>query len=220
MARDLFRNLAKDFRIEFRSRFAVTITLSFSCIITLCISLVMGGTALPVRVQAIVLWIILYFTAMSGLIHIFSREIEQGTDLFLRLHASPAVVLASKMIFNCLFFFAIEAIVIPFYLFFMQVEVLAAGSFLLAGLLGGIALSAGSTLLAAIAARAGGKGALFTVISFPMLLPVLWVSTMATSLSLEEAHPGAGNYFVFLLAFSGLVVAISFMLFPFVWIDE
>lgn len=220
LANELIRNLVKDFKTEFRNRIAVNITFAFAGIVTLSISLVIGGVPIPVKIQAILLWIILFFSAMNGLAHVFTREEEQGTSLFLTLNSSVNSIFGSKLIFNLIFFFAIEAIVAPLFIFFLQVEVKVIHIFVLSIITGGIAISSATTILAAMVAKSGGKGSLFTVISFPILLPVLWVSTVTTISSLEGKIQGAAGNLVFLTAFSGLVLAVSFVLFRFVWLEE
>ena len=119
-----------------------------------------------------------------------------------------------------MFFIALEFIVVPLFLFFLQAVPVYTVHFVLTILAGGSAMACGTTILGAMVARAGGKGALFTILSFPVLLPALWISISETAVSLHrEAVPSSGNL-VFLLAFSGLVVAISFLLFRFVWFSE
>jgi len=86
---DVARNLRKDFRVEFREKSALRIAFSFAFIATLAVSLVAGGAALGARERSIILWLIMFFSAMSGLSHAFVREEERGTALLLRLSSSP-----------------------------------------------------------------------------------------------------------------------------------
>jgi heme exporter protein B len=75
-------------------------------------------------------------------------------------------------------------------------------------------------MLAAMVAKAGGKGALFTIIAFPIVLPVLWGCISTTVTSLDRSAPVTMNNIFFLLAFSGAIVAISFLLFKYVWLEQ
>jgi len=220
LLRDIIRNTGKDFRIEFRSRYALNISLAFAGISTLAISLSAGGVKFPVKVQAIMLWVIMFFSAMNGLLHIFIREEEEQTALFLRLNMPGDSIYLSKLIFNIIFFMAIQVVVCPLYVFFLQVEVGDIIMFTLSVFSGGLAISSATTILAAMVARAGGKGSLFTVISFPLLLPVIWVGISSTAASFEGATGNEKSSIIFLLAFSGAITAISFLLFRFVWYEE
>jgi len=220
LVKEIIRNLLKDFVIEFRNRYSLYVAIAFSGITTISISLVSGGVPFPTIIQSIILWIIIFFSAINGLLHVFIREEDQGTALFLRMNSSPDSIFLSKLIFNILFFLIILLTVVPLYLFFLQVNVLFPLYFILTILIGGVTISASTTILAALVSKAGGKGSLFTVISFPILLPVLWVSISSTNSTLVKT--GRMNYgnLIFLLAFSGLIISISLLLFRSIWDSE
>lgn len=203
-----------------RSRSAFNIAFAFAGITTLAVSMAAGGRPFAPLVHALLLWIILFFSAMNGLLHIFTREEEEGTALFLHLNASAEAIFCGKLIFNILLFLALEVLVVPLYLFFLQVPVKNPPLLILTVFSGGLAISGSVTLLAAMVAKAGGKGSLFTVISFPVILPVLWVCIATTLASFEKSWPGPVSNVLFLLAFSGGVMALSFLLFRFIWQDS
>jgi heme exporter protein B len=219
LVRDIIRNLEKDFRVEFRSRFALSVSISFAVITTIALSLAAGGAPFTPRVQSMLLWLIIFFSAMNGLSHIFVREEDRGTSLFLRISASPDSIFAAKLVYNLAFMIIILCVITPLFLFFMQVAVRDAAYFAGSIACGGLSIGAATTIMAAMVAKAGGKGALFTIISFPLLLPVLWLSISATATSLEFSGHADYSTLVFLLAFSGFITAISFLLFKFVWQD-
>ena len=219
MGSDIVRNLQKDFRVEFRSRFALNISISFAAIVTIAMSLTAGGVPFPVMVQSILLWVVIFFSAMNGLSHIFVREEDQSTSLFLRITVPVDSIFISKFIFNQVFMLIVLAVVTPLFLFFLQVNVIHLFHFIITILAGGVSIAAATTILAAMVAKAGGKGSLFTIISFPILLPVLWISISSTNSALNSALPTTGNV-LFLLAFSGFISVISFLLFRFVWLEE
>jgi heme exporter protein B len=213
-------NLKKDFKIEFRNRFAINVSFSFAIISTLAISLSTGGIPLSANIHSMLFWIIMFFCAMSGLSHIFIREEEQDTSLFLRINSEPETIYVSKLIFNVLIFFLLQIAITPLYVFLLQVEIRSPLFFVLTVACGGLSISSSVTILAAMVAKSGGKGSLFTVISFPIILPVLWVAISATEESLEKSGGFDINNLVFLLAFSGVMIALSYILFEYIWIEE
>ncbi len=215
----MIRNLKKDVIIEARNRIALNLTLSFAVITTISLGLVAAGVPFSPRVQAMLLWLVMFFSAMSGLSFIFVREVEQGTDLFLRLHVSPESIFISKLIFNLGFFLITQAVITPLFIIFIQVTVYDVPVFAGAVAAGGFAIASVTTILASMIARAGGKGSLFTVISFPVLIPVLSVLISVTEKTLEAGAGVPWDNLIFLLAFSGAVVAISFLLFPVIWLE-
>ncbi|HSV95975.1 MAG TPA: heme exporter protein CcmB [Spirochaetota bacterium] len=218
MLNAIIGNIVKDFRIEFRRRFAVNIALSFAAITTLAVSLTAGGVLLGAQTQAMLFWIILFFSAMNGLAHVFTREEEEGTALFLRVTSPAAAVYTAKLVFNTAVIFIIAAVISPLYVFFLNVDIAAPAAFAAATCAGSLAIASSTTVLAAIVARAGGRGSLFTIISFPVVLPPLWVAVGATRTSIAGSASAEGV--VFLLAFSGALVAVSYMLFGHIWIEE
>jgi heme exporter protein B len=84
----------------------------------------------------------------------------------------------------------------------------------------GFALSSASTVLSAIAAKSAMKGALFPVISLPVLLPVLIAAIRATGLCFEQSDISLPSEILFFLAFSGALISISFLIFPYIWNNE
>lgn len=220
MASDVIRNLKKDLRVELREKSALYIAFAFAFISTLAVSLVAGGAALGARERALLFWLIMFFSAMSGLSHIFVREEERGTSLLLRLSSAATSVLTAKLLFNMLFFLALQAVIAPLYVFFMEGTVASPAGFAVAALSGGAALASAATVLSAIAAKSGARGSLFTVISFPVMLPVLITAAGATASSIETPGIIAGKEAVFLLAFSGAMIAVSYLIFEYIWIDE
>jgi len=75
-----------------------------------------------------------------------------------------------------------------------------------------------TTLIAAIIARASVKGALFAVLSFPLLVPLLVVAIQGTALALqgEGWEPGAAPLQV-LIAYTVALFVASLFLFGSVW---
>lgn len=217
---NLKKNLRKDYRIEFRNKYSVNLSVSFAIISTLAISLISGVIVMPVNIQAILLWIVLFFSAMNGLSHIFIREEENGNSLFLAVNAKPEIIFTSKLLFNITFFLLLQVIIVPLFVFFMHLDIKAIISFAGIMLAGGLAISSVTTILAAITSRSGGKGSLFTVISFPVVLPVIWIASRATAGTLAEpGYSGTGSI-VFLLAFSVPVTVLSYILFNYIWNEE
>ncbi len=215
----ILSNIKKDFLIESRNRSAINISFAFAGITTLSVSLAAGGSSFSPAVNAIIFWIILFFSAMSGLAHIFIREEEEKTSLFLSLCFSPEEIYLSKLIFNIIIFLIISAIVTVLYLFFLQIFPANIFFFILTVISGSIAIATVTTILGAIVSKAGSGSSLFTVISFPILLPVLWTSINLTTVSIDSTVVPEYKSIVFLLAFSGVIVSVSYLTFKFIWTE-
>ena len=215
----ILNNIKKDFLIEFRNRSAINISFAFAGITTLSVSLAAGGTPFTAIVHAIIFWIILFFSAMSGLAHIFIREEEEKNSLFLSLYYTPEEIYLSKLFFNIILFLSISVIVTALYLFFLQVYPVYLFLFFLTVISGSFAIASVTTILGAMVSKAGSGSSLFTVISFPILLPVLWTAISLTTVAIDGVGVQEYRNILFLLAFSGVIVSASYLSFKFIWTE-
>jgi len=210
---------AKEWRCEFRTRYALnTLALfAFTTLVVVSFSLGPMGVARSqgTAVLPVLLWIILLFSVAAGLPRAFVQEEETHTATALRLAATPSALFCGKLLYGLTLVFALEALVTPAYLVMTSLEV--ASPWLLAGVLaaGGYGLAAGSTLVAAMIAQARSKGTLFSVLSFPVLLPLL-VLTVELTRGAAAGDP-AGVSLPVLLLYDGSVTVAGLMLFPVVW---
>jgi heme exporter protein B len=87
-------------------------------------------------------------------------------------------------------------------------------------MLGGISLSLLFTMLAAIAAQANQNAALMAIMGFPIMLPLLMMlSSIARSAFIIVYQPGLPKLFLMMGSMDVLIIALSMVLFPFLWKD-
>jgi heme exporter protein B len=174
----------KDAAQELRRRIAVASVLFFAAASLTLVSFAIGPFGLPTeareRVCSALLWVLLFFSAATGLPRAFVREEESGTALALRLVAPATAVLAGKTLFNFVLFAAIAAVTAPAFALLLGWRIGSIGAFAAVLVLGGLGLSIVSTFLSALVARASQKSVLFVVISFPLLAPLLLPAIAAT----------------------------------------
>lgn len=212
--------LAKDLRCEFRARQALSAVLLFAVTSCVAVSFTLQAYSSNSAVSSALLWIVIYFSAMSGLSRSFVREEETFTGTLLRLAARPSSVYLGKLAFNWLLVTALQVIAVPLFMLFVGLTVRDWGSFAGILLLGGLGLSAGSTTAAAMVSRATTKGAVFAVICFPLLVPVLGASIHGSQLAMEPVLVlSAGSDLRLLASYCGTVITASLMLFRFIWED-
>lgn len=210
----------KDLRLELRSRYGLNAIFMFGISSLTVISFSLGQAALSTKVLSALYWIVVFFSAMSAMAQVFVREEESGTAMALRLTTEPNAVYLGKLFFNLTLLVVLVSVITPLFFIFTDAPVEGVVNFLLVMILGVLDLCAATTLIAAIIARASVKGALFAVLSFPILLPVLIVLVSATDKvwagsSLAEVS----KLLQFLLAYVVIMVTASLMLFKFVWED-
>jgi heme exporter protein B len=223
---------AKEWRSEIRTRYALNTLALFAVNTLVVVSASLGPLgAAPGRsseVLPVLLWLILLFAAAAGLPRSFVHEEETQTATALRLAATPSALFCGKLAYALTLLAALEALVAPLFLAVMNLDVARPGLLVATLAAGGFGLAAGSTLVAAIIAQARGKGTLFAVLSFPVLLPLLLLAVELTRGAfagggtpgqggLQGGLGGAGVALMQLLLYDGAVTTAGLMLFPVVW---
>jgi hypothetical protein len=108
---------AKDAAQELRRRVAAASIFFFAATAVTLVSFAVGPFGLPAeardRVCGALLWIILFFSAATGLPRAFVREEETGTAHALRKVAPASLTLAGKTLFNYFLFLALAAVTVP-----------------------------------------------------------------------------------------------------------
>ncbi len=212
---------AKDLRAEFRTRYALSAIGLFAVTTLTVVSFSLGPFGLSRDLLGALLWVVLFFSAMAGLSRAFVHEEESHTAPALRLAAPPGAVYLGKFLFNLLLLLSLEAVVLPLFVVLMGLEVGSPGAFFLVLVLGDLGLAGVTTVVAAMVAQAGARSALFTVLSFPLLLPLLVSSIEGTRLALQGAGLGAvWPSLQVLLAYGVALFTASLMLFPLIWIEH
>ena len=209
----------KDWRAELRTRHALHTLLLFAVTTLVTVSLALGpiGVSSGERLAVLpaLLWVILLFAAAAGLPRGFVHEEETHTAIALRLAATPSAVFCGKALYGASLLLALELVLVPLFVAMMQLPVASLALLLAALALGGYGLAVASTLLAAMVAQAQGRGALFPILGFPVLLPLL---LLAVELTRGAVAGGVGEGVVAnLLLYDGAITVAGLMLFPLVW---
>jgi heme exporter protein B len=213
----------KDIRSELRTRYALNALLLFAVSTVVALSLGVGPLA-PSRnadlrlIQAALLWVAILFAAFTGLARAFVQEEEARTAAALRLSAPPLAVYLGKLLFNLLLLLLLDAVTALLSIGLLRVRVGNPGLFCAMLLAGSLGLVAATTLIAAIIARANVRGALFAVLAFPLLAPLLVVAIQGTELALSGVawEHGFAPLQV-LLSYTVALVVTSLFLFGPVW---
>lgn len=215
---------AKEVRSELRARVAVNAIGLFGLTTLVAVAYQIGPYQIHEQdrphLLAALLWIILFFAALSGLQRVFVKEEDAHTAKTLRLAARPLAVWGGKLAFNVALLAALQTFLVPLYCILMGMKV--QGILPLVALLavGCLAMAATATMVAAIIARAAGSGTLFAILAVPLMLPLLVMLIQGTRMAMTSpawsdilpALQGVG-------ALAGVTVVTSIYLFPVVWHD-
>ena len=214
----IFWIVRKDLQSEFRTRYSLNAIFMFALVTLTVISFSVGQFSLAGKVKASLLWIIIFFSSMAGLAQIFVKEEESNTSNALKLVANPNVIFLGKFLFNLLLLFLLEIIIVPLFVILLDLRISNIAVFLTVLTLASFGLACATTIIAAVVAKANVKGALFAVLSFPILLPLLIVAISGTQLALSGGSWFvAWNEYVVLFSYAVVMLTLSILLFDFVW---
>ncbi|MEP0861723.1 MAG: heme exporter protein CcmB [Ignavibacterium sp.] len=209
----------KDFRSELRTRYAINALAMFIIVAISVILFSIGNEKINENLTAGLFWVVIFFTAMSGLSRAFVSEEERGTTLTLQLIASPTTVFSGKLIFNVILVFAMNAIIALLYgTLFEDFIIKNYLLFLATFVLGNIGLAVSSTIIAAIIAKAGAKGTLYPVLSFPILLPLILTCVQLTLFSFDGTSFEKSKFeLAIVVSYDVIMITVSYLLFDFIW---
>lgn len=209
---------SKDVLCEFRNRYAISALIMFALVTLSSISMTIGITALSYELTAVLLWIIIFFCAMAGLSRAFVQEQESGTLFTLQIYSQSQAIILGKMLFNIVLLIGLTWFIIPLFIIFLDVDFKLWGMFFLVVIFGDVGIGAVSTLTAAMVARAQGQHSLFTVLTFPILLPQFLGVINATATILGGNIPNLSQLIV-MAGYDGVIIIASYMLFDYLWYE-
>ena len=211
----------KDFHSELRTRYAINSLAMFIIVAISIILFAVGQEKISVELTGGLFWVVIFFTAMSGLARAFVSEEERGTSLTLQLIAAPSTVFSGKLVFNIILVFCMNTVIALLYAALFESFVIQNFSlFFLSFVLGNLGLAVSSTIIAAIIARAGAKGTLYPVLSFPILLPLILTSVQLTLAALDGTSIEDAKFeLAIVVSYDVVMLTVSYMLFDFIWKD-
>ena len=207
-------------REESRNRYAAYAMMLF-CLVALAVAgFATHGADANARVNAALLWITLFFAAMTGLGRSFIKEEERGAMELLRCAAAPGPLFAGKALFNLALLALCAATLTP--LFCLLLNVKPGNPALLAAVVAAASLpiAAVSTLVSALVSQSRARGMLFPALAFPVPVVPFSVAVRATAAALRgDSFAAQSMPLVFLGAFAVVAFTVSLFLFEFVFED-
>jgi heme exporter protein B len=209
----------KDIKSELRTRYAINALVMFILVAISVILFSIGNEKINPDLTAGLYWVVIFFSAMSGLSRAFVSEEEKGTTLTLQLIASPDTVFSGKLLFNLILTFFINVTITFIYAAFFESFVIKNfGLFLLTFVLGNVGLAVSSTIIASIIAKSGAKGTLYPVLSFPILLPLILTCVQLTINCFDGTNFESVFYeLAIVVSYNIIMITVSYLLFDFIW---
>ncbi len=177
-------HLAKDLRLEWRSKDAVNAMLFFALLVVVLFSLAFDPTREVSReITGGVLTVATMFAAVSALNQAWTREIRNQVLDAQRMTGSPAAALfLGKVLANFMFVSVVELVLAPLFVIFYNLHAEGNGWLLLLILpLGTWALVVNGTFFAALSLRTRSRELLLPLLLFPIFIPALLGMVSATT---------------------------------------
>lgn len=211
----------KDIKSELRTRYAINALVMFILVAISVVLFSIGNEKIQPELTAGLYWVVIFFSAMSGLSRAFVSEEEKGTTLTLQLIASPDTIFSGKLLFNLILTFFINVIITLIYAAFFEGFVIHNFVlFLVTFIFGNIGLAISSTIIASIIAKSSSKGTLYPVLSFPILLPLILTCVQLTIFCFDGTSFDNVIYEVaIVVSYDVIMITVSYLLFDFIWKD-
>ncbi|MEX2600266.1 MAG: heme exporter protein CcmB [Balneolaceae bacterium] len=218
MLQAIFAVFKKDFMLEMRTRYALNTMLAFTGSALLLILFTLRAHQLDPTPKSGLVWIIILFAAMAGMARSFVQETDQKTWLLLHLHGSATDVYTGKLLYNFLFLLALNLFTFALYIVMMNLMVVNVFYLINGIVFGALGLAAVTTLTSAMISRADRRGAVFSVLCIPLLVPLLLILTRVTRVALVDGtEPAALNDLMALVGFAGVTITTGILLFEYIW---
>jgi len=209
----------KDLRSELRTRYALNSLAMFVVVTVAVIAFSAGPERMSSGIAAALIWVSMFFTAVTGLGRSFISEEERGTALLLRLTLPPTPVYFGKLLVNILLALLSNTLLALLFLVMMgNVEVKSPGAFVVIVAVSSLGFAGALTIIAALIARSGAKGALYPVLAFPVILPLVLLGVDLLRRAMLGITLGNMADDLGLLAlYAAAVMLVSYFLFDLIW---
>jgi len=214
---NIYTLLKKDILIEFRQQYTFFGVLLYIASTTFVIYLSMGQP--EDKVWNGLFWVILLFICINAVARSFIQE-GKGRMLYFYTIASPIQFIFSKLIYNSLLMVLMSGLSLLLFTILLGNPLQHAWLFFGIACLGGISLSLVFSFLAAIAAKASQPSAIMAILGFPLIIPQLMLLMKIANIAFSDiVQNGLGQMIGLLAGFDIMIIALAYILFPFLWKD-
>ena len=207
--------LAKELRLEFRTREILTATVVFSLVVIMLFSYVIEPTTAESRRYGPgLLWIAFLFAGSLMLHPSFAREQSNDTLDALRMTPiSPFAIVLGKLLANFVFLSVTELVLVPVFAVLYNLSLAGiVGRLSLVLVLGTLGLVTTGTVFSAISARARMRELLLPLLLLPFLAPMLIAAAEATAGLLAEQPSLDRTWVTFLGGFDLVFLVATWLL--------
>ncbi len=207
----------KEILLEWRSKYAFNGILLY-VVSTVFVCYLAFREISPITWNAL-FWIIMLFASVNAITKSFVQE-NRGRQLYYYTIASPQAIIISKIIYNVMLMLLLCIIALGFYMLVFKNPLGDPLFYFLAVLLGSISFASVFTMISGIASKANNSGALMAILSFPVIIPLLIVLIKLSKNAMDGLDRTVSfDEIAVLAAINVIVIAVSLLLFPYLWRD-
>jgi len=217
LVREVILLIRKEILLEWRFKYAINGILLY-VVSTVFVCYQAFKSVDPTTWNAL-FWIILLFASVNAINKSFVQE-SRNRQLYYYTIASAKAVILSKISYNMLIMLLLSAIAYLVYSIIFQNPLGDPALYFVVVVLGSTGFAAVFTMVAGISAKAGNNSTLMAILSFPIVIPLLLVLIKASKNAMDglDRSVSLDELFV-LLAINIITVAVSLVLFPYLWRD-
>tara|TARA_Y100001960_G_scaffold318844_1_gene389268 strand:+ start:1982 stop:2644 length:663 start_codon:yes stop_codon:yes gene_type:complete len=218
MLKKIFTILYKDYKIELvQSHLFFSLGLYLiSSIYIIYISFQPFGIA-DMESWVSIFWIIILFGAITSISKSFFQESNKRNYYYYYLY-SPDELILSKLIYNFVFLSLISLFTFGVYALLIGNVIVSTSFFLCLLVLGSFSISNCLTFVAAIGHQVKNNSIIISVLSFPIILPILLLLIKISKISSTEFSWNlVQDYIYLLILLNFILLALTKILFAFLW---
>lgn len=219
MASPLLTLLRKEFQIEIRNGSAVAglalylVSTIFICYLVFWIN----QNQLSPLVWSALYWIILMFALISTAAKSFIGE-KKGIFIYYYSIVSAQHIIIAKILYNTFLAIVLSLSGLALFALFLGNPIQDTGVFVLIVLMASFGFAASLSLLSAIASKADHGAVLMAVLSFPVIISILFLAIRATKNCIDGlGFSSCQDEIITMAAINCLIAAVSYLLFPYIW---
>lgn len=207
----------RDFQLEWKNRTVIGSSIIY--LISVVFISLHAFESIDPDVWNALFWIIMVFSSLT----VVGRSFQNESGSLFKYHyhlVKPEVIISSKLISNSLFCLLLGLIAYIIFSIFLGNEIKNQQTMLIALLLGSIGLGCTFTLTSALSSRVNGNLVLTSILSLPLLLPLIIVIIRLTERSFVDYNFQQNlKLYTGLLLLNFIIATVSYVLFPYLWRD-
>ncbi len=214
----IFYLVQKEFVLDFKQASGILSVLVYLISILFFISILFKNNYTPVSYSSLYI-IIFLFTSLIASYRNFTKE-ENDSELFNYIIYSPIEYITGKIIYSILLNIVLATLLTVFFILFNGF--LIANTFLFLINILGLCIGLGGllSLMGSISGKSRSNFTLMSIMSFPLLLPLVIISAKLSIASIQDISISMNlKYIISLFSLDIIILILSVILFPQVWTE-